>query len=116
MRSVPEWVAKSDDEKIPPRVRLRIWEREQGRCALTGRKIRPGDPFDYEHKIALCNGGQHRESNIVLALRSEHKAKTREDVAERVKTDRMRAKFLGIYPKSPFKLRGRGFPKREGAV
>lgn len=95
-RSVAEWVADHDDQAIPPRVRLRIWEREQGRCYLTGRKIRPGDTFEYEHKIALSLGGEHRESNIFLALSAPHKKKTAEDRAKKAKSDSIRKKHLGI--------------------
>ena len=112
MRSVPEWIGATDDATIPPRVKLRIWEREGGRCHWTGRKIIPPEPFDYEHRIALCNGGQHRESNIFLILRDKHREKTADDVALKSKTARQRAKHLGIWPKGP-KIRSRGFAKRR---
>jgi len=98
-RSVESWVGANDDAKIPDRVKLRIWLREDGRCSLTGRKIMPGEAFDYEHRIALCNGGRHAEDNIVLALRGKvHQAKTAQDVAQRAKTDRIAKKHLGIKP------------------
>lgn len=97
MRSVNEWQGATDDAKIPDRVKVRIWTREGGRCSLTGRKIMPGEPFDYEHRIALCNGGRHAESNIVLVLRGKvHQAKTAADLALRAKTDRQAKKHLGI--------------------
>lgn len=101
-REVAEWIGATPDSKIPDRVKLRIWEREKGRCSISGRKIMPGDAFDYEHKTALCNGGSNRESNIVLALRSKHREKTAEDVAERARVDRIRKKHLGIGKKSTF--------------
>lgn len=116
MRAVEEWVGATDDAAIPPRVKLRIWNRCGGRCSLTGRKIMPGEPFDYEHRTALCNGGQHREFNIVLALRGKvHQAKTAEDVAIKAKTDRIAKKHLGIWPPPPRKIQSRGFPKRTPA-
>jgi 5-methylcytosine-specific restriction enzyme A len=37
-RSIPEWIGKTPDSKIPPRVKLRIWERYEGRCHITKRK------------------------------------------------------------------------------
>ncbi|QRG09831.1 HNH endonuclease [Xanthobacter dioxanivorans] len=95
-RAVEEWIATSPDAKIPDRVKLRIWAREEGRCYLTGKKIRPGDAYEFEHKLALCLGGEHRESNIALALKDAHKAKTAEDVALRAKSDRIRKRHLGI--------------------
>ena len=48
MRTVTEWIATHDDQKIPDRVRLRIWSREAGRCYLTGKIIRPGDKYELE--------------------------------------------------------------------
>lgn len=102
-RSVPEWIGKTPDAKIPPRVRLRVFERHSGKCHLSGRKIMAGEPWDCDHIVALVNGGEHRESNLAPALRSKHREKTAEDVAVKSKTYRMRAKHLGQWPK------GRGF-------
>jgi 5-methylcytosine-specific restriction enzyme A len=106
-RSTEEWIAKHDDQAIPPRVKLRVWNRCGGKCALSGRKLMPGDAFDYDHIRALCNGGEHRETNLQLVSRDKHREKTAEDVAERVKTERIRQKFLGIYPKSKTPLKSR---------
>jgi 5-methylcytosine-specific restriction protein A len=111
-RAVPEWIADHDDQAIPPRVKLRIWERCAGKCALTGRKLRPGDPYDFDHIIALINGGQHREFNLQVVTRVAHKEKTAEDLAIKSKTYRMAAKFNGTWPKSKAKIRSRGFSKR----
>lgn len=112
MRSVPEWIGATDDTPIPARVKLRIFEREGGRCHFSGRKIMPGDAYDFDHIIAIGNGGKNRESNIAPILRDvEHKQKTAADVAEMAKVRRMRAKHLGIYPPSKAKIKGRGFPK-----
>jgi 5-methylcytosine-specific restriction protein A len=113
-RSVPEWVANHPDQAIPPRVKLRIWEREEGRCHLTRRKIRPGEAYDFEHVIALTCGGEHRERNIALALREVHREKTAEDVALKSKLARVRAKHIGTFPKSQHPIRSRGFgPSRR---
>lgn len=103
-RATPEWIGKTAETAIPPRVKLRIWEREQGRCYLSGRKIMPGDAFQYEHVIALCNGGENRESNIRLALTEKHKDKTAADVAEKSKVARVKAKHLGL--KKPSRMPG----------
>lgn len=111
-RSLPEWVAAHPDQPIPKRVKLRVWERCGGRCALTGRKLRPGDAYDFDHVIALVNGGEHKESNLQVVSRDAHKAKTREDVGVKAKTARMRAKHLGIWPAPKRKLQSRGFERR----
>lgn len=96
MRETKEWIGASDDAKIPDRIKLRIWVREQGRCYLTGAQIRPGDKYQFEHKVALCNGGQHRESNIFLALDDPHKDKTAEDRAQKERDDRIIKRHAGI--------------------
>lgn len=109
-RSVPEWVGSSDDAAIPSRVRLRVFEAHGGKCWISGRKIMPGEAWDLDHKVALINGGEHRETNLAPALREVHRAKTREDVAIKSKVARQRAKHLGVYPKSSRPLKSRGFP------
>lgn len=95
-RSVPEWIGKTPDSKVPPHVRMRIFLAHDGRCYLTGRKIRPGEYWELEHKKALCNGGEHRESNMAPALYAPHKVKSAEDVKERAKVDRLRKFNMGI--------------------
>ena len=72
----------------------------------------PGDAFQYEHVIALCNGGRHAEDNIRLALSAPHKIKSAADVAEKSKVSRVRAKHLGLWPKAKRPIQSRGFQKR----
>ena len=107
-REVPEWIAKHDDQKVPPRVKMRIFDRENGICHLTGAKIDPvRDQWDADHKIPLILGGEHRESNLFPALRDAHKKKTAAEVAVKSKIARTRKKHLGIKPTSKS-----GFSKR----
>lgn len=110
-RAVPEWIGKTPDAKVPPRVRERIFLREGGRCHLSGRIIvPPGDLWDLDHKVALINGGENRESNLFPALRDKHRAKTAQDVAEKAVSARVRQKHLGIRPAPT--MRSAGFAKR----
>lgn len=95
-RSVIEWIGKTHDTKVPPRVRLRIFEAHGGVCWLSGRKILAGEKWELEHKIALINGGEHREKNMAPALVAPHKEKTKEDLKAKSKVYRMRAKHLGL--------------------
>lgn len=99
-RSTPEWVATHDDQAIPPRVRLRLFERAGGRCAHCGRKIGPADKWQADHVIALANGGRHAESNLQPLCPFCHASKTAEDVAFKKKSARIRARHLGIRPPS----------------
>ena len=110
MRSVPEWIADHDDQSVPKRVRLRIFERHHGICHLSARLIRAGEPWDLDHIVALANGGEHRESNLAPALREKHREKTRADVAEKSTLARKRAKHIGI-KSTRQKIASRGFAK-----
>lgn len=95
-RAVPEWIADHPDQEIPRRVKLRIFDRYQGKCALTGRKVSAGE-FDFDHIKSLRNGGEHREGNLQLVYRPAHIEKTAEENAEGAKADRTRAKHLGLH-------------------
>lgn len=95
-REVPEWIGKDDNAAIPPRVRLRVFERCGGICHLSGVRIKAGDQWDCDHVVALINGGEHRERNLAPALRVEHRKKTAADVKLKAKVARVRKKHLGI--------------------
>ena len=101
-RGTDEWIGKTPDQKIPPRVRLRVFEAFGGICAETGRKIMPGDDWDCDHRIALANGGEHRESNLRPVLREAHRAKTAEDVRLKAKIERVRKKHVGAAQKPAY--------------
>ncbi|MFK3965723.1 HNH endonuclease [Ensifer adhaerens] len=102
MRSLPEWIAKHDDQKVPDRVRQRVFDREGGICHLTGEKIDPvRDEWDLDHKVALILGGEHRETNLFPAKREPHRRKTAVEMKVKSKIARTRKKHLGIAkPKS----------------
>jgi 5-methylcytosine-specific restriction protein A len=112
MRSTKEWIGKTDDAKAPDYVRLRVFLKHDGRCHITGRKIRPGDKWELEHIVAICNGGENRESNLAPALVAAHKGKTRQDRAEKQRADSIRRRHIGIKPQSKF----RGWRKMNGQV
>ena len=102
MRSIPEWIGKTDDSPAPPRVRARVFIRHNGLCHISGRKIRPGEAWELEHLIPLCNGGRNVESNLAPALVEPHKTKTRADRAVKAKDDRVRKRHIGIKKQSRF--------------
>jgi 5-methylcytosine-specific restriction enzyme A len=111
-RSVPEWIGKTDDAKIPDRVKLRVFDAYGGRCAGCDRKLYPGDRWEADHIKALINGGQHRENNLQPLCEFCHPEKTRADVAEKAMIARKRKKHVGIRT-AKRKLSGRGFAKSE---
>lgn len=96
-REPEEWIGATPDSAIPPRVKLRVFERAGGVCHISGRKIRPGDLWDCDHVVALCNGGENRETNLAPALRDHHREKTASDVKQRAVEDRKRKKHLGLH-------------------
>jgi 5-methylcytosine-specific restriction endonuclease McrA len=96
--NLKEWIGKTDDSRPPPHVRLRIFEKHNGICYLSKVKIQPGDKWEAEHILAICNGGSNRESNMAPALVAPHKTKTKQDRATKAKNDHVRMKHLGIRP------------------
>lgn len=96
-RPVAEWIGKTPQAKCPPRVRLRIFDREHGICHICKLPIKAGkEKWEGDHVPALINGGENRESKIFPAHVHCHKGKTAQDVAEKAKTDAMRMKDIGI--------------------
>jgi 5-methylcytosine-specific restriction enzyme A len=112
MRTVAEWIGKTDDARVPPRVRLRVFERHGGICHLSGVKIVPGMAWDLDHIVALVNGGNHCESNLAPALKAPHRVKTAKDVAEKSAIARVRKKALGIKAVKP-EIKSAGFTPAE---
>jgi 5-methylcytosine-specific restriction endonuclease McrA len=110
LRQVPEWIGKTPDTPVPKAVKTRLLLRYGGKCYRTGHRFRPGDAIEFDHIVALCNGGENRESNLAPILGGKpHQEKTKTDRDEKTKTDRMRLKALGLWPKSKRPLQGRGF-------
>jgi 5-methylcytosine-specific restriction endonuclease McrA len=119
-RAVKEWIGATDDTRPPPRVLLRIFEREGGKCHLSGRKIAPGEKWQADHKIAIINGGKNVESNLFPALVDKHKEKTRADVAEKARVAERAKSHIGAGGKPKGEIPSRPKPDkpapRERAV
>lgn len=109
-RTVAEWIGRTDDTPAPPRVRLRVWDRCEGKCHRCARKIPTGDAWILEHLIALINGGENRERNLCLTCSWCKPIKDAEDVAEKAKTYSVRQSH--ILPRAPSRMKGRGFDRR----
>jgi 5-methylcytosine-specific restriction endonuclease McrA len=105
MRTIAEWIGKTDDQAVPDRVRLRVFDKYHGVCAECGIGIRNG-PWVCDHRIALINGGENRESNLQpIHKRCDTAKKTPRDVAMKSKNYRVRLRHLGIQ-----KPKGKPFP------
>ena len=110
-RSVEQWQGKTDDSAIPPRVRLRVFERCEGRCHRCRRKITPADQWSIEHLVALVNGGAHSEANMAISCSWCKPLKDAEDVAQKAHNSRVRMRHAGIRSKPRWS--SRGFTKAE---
>jgi 5-methylcytosine-specific restriction endonuclease McrA len=120
-RSVQEWIGRSEDTPVPPRVRLRVFERDGGICQCgCDMVIFAGDKWETDHIVAVINGGENRESNLRTMLVKHHKAKTASDVAEKATVARKRMAHLGLKrskgPPMPGSRRSRWKRKMDGTV
>lgn len=113
-RSTPEWIGATDDAAIPSRVRLRVFDRFSGVCQECGVKI-IARRWVCDHRTALCNGGENRESNLGPIHEACDKPKTAADVAEKSDVYGKRAAHLGIKrkPKGRPMPGGRNSPWRK---
>lgn len=112
-RSVPEWIGKTDDASLPPRVRLRIFDKYKGCCANCGRTIVGKLKAAFDHIIALINGGQNRETNFQLLCHECHGGKTASDIKEKSIHYNKRISGLGLRNKKLMPgSRGSGIRRR----
>lgn len=112
-RKVPEWIGKTADTRPPKAVLDRLFLRQAGRCALSGRRIGAGESVHADHIVPLKDGGENRETNLQLVLAEIHREKTADENAARAKERRIRLKHAGLWPKTSRPLRSRGFPKPQ---
>ena len=101
-RNLPEWIGKSDDTPVPPRVRLRVFERYNGICQLSKRKILIGEEWHCHHVVGLEEKGENRESNLVPALVEPHKRENARQQAVKKTVNRIRKKHIGISENKPW--------------
>lgn len=94
-RSLPEWIGKTPDTPIPPRVQDRVRERCGNACKGCTRPLR-NENGHIDHIIALINDGEHREDNMQLLCEWCHASKTAQDVAMKSRSARVRQRHRGI--------------------
>lgn len=94
-RSTPEWIGKTVDTTVPPHVRLRVFLRFERVCQECTVKIKD-KRWICDHRTALINGGENRESNLGPIHETCDKKKTASDVAIKSRVYRKTAKDAGI--------------------
>lgn len=121
-REVPEWIGATPDTATPPRVKLRVWNRYGGVCQICFTRI-PSGP-EYDHRVAIANGGENRETNLWPVHPKCHRIKSRDDLATKAADYKTQLHHLGIKkPRrpmpgsraSPFKRRMDGTVERRRA-
>lgn len=95
-RTTEEWIGKTPDTPVPPRVRLRVLTRYQRRCGNCCRFIGPGVKWTCDHRIALINGGRNWERNLWPLCEWCVPEKDAADVHEKSATYRKARKHAGI--------------------
>ena len=95
-RSVPEWIGKTADTPVPPRVRLRVFERCEGKCGQCTRRVRAGEVWTCEHLVAIINGGENREKNLGVTCCNCLPEKNARDLAIKAFVAKKRKAHLGI--------------------
>ena len=97
VRSVKEWRGATDDSPVPPRVRLRVIERQDHRCALCTREITRRNKAEIDHKVPLILGGINAEHNLwALCAVPCHQDKTRSEVKVKAQVAKARMDRVGI--------------------
>lgn len=108
MRSVELWVGKSDDTPAPPRVRLRVYDRELTKCHKCRRDIGPAEKWTLEHRIAISSGGRNAEDNLCCTCSWCLPIKNAVDAAIKKKIAKIKARHIGVKKKSRWPKRPMG--------
>lgn len=108
MRTIKEWIGKTDDSMPPPTVRLRIFRTHKGICHLCETKVHATQKWQASHLKSIWDGGPNVESNYAPAHEKCHRAHTSKEKTEQAAANRKAMKHLGIKPKRST-LKGRGF-------
>jgi 5-methylcytosine-specific restriction protein A len=99
-RSIPEWIGRTDDAMPPASVFDRLWEKQDGKDAITGIAFTSKDKVIRDHIVPLADGGENRESNLQLITAETHKTKTRVEATARAKARRLHERDRG-YARRP---------------
>ena len=118
MRAVKEWRGRTDDTNIPVKVKLRVFDKYGGKCALTGKKLRAGE-FDIDHITPLADWiatpeypHGNVESNLHPIWRPKHREKTAKENSVRAKVVAKRIKHFEPTKQSKNPIRSAPFQSR----
>ena len=100
-RTIKEWVGRTDDAMPPRSVFDRLWEKQDGKDAITGLPFTKKDRVIRDHILPLADGGANRESNLQLITEAAHKTKTAAEATVRGKVRAVHEKDRGYVRKKP---------------
>ena len=110
-RKLPPWTGKTHDTPVPDRVKARIRAKQEGKCAITGLELVPGF-IEYDHKIALKDGGANAEGNLQAVNSKPHREKTALEATLRAKVAGIAAKHFDGKPKAKRPIQSKPFPSK----
>ena len=115
-RAIPEWIGKTADSKIPPRVTLRVSLRYSRKDAITGLPLVKG--FHMDHITPLKDWiatPEYPHGNVEHNLQPVNAAVNTEKAAQentaRAKVTSLQMKALNIKAPPKTKIASAGFPK-----
>jgi 5-methylcytosine-specific restriction endonuclease McrA len=109
---------------IPDRIKLEVFARQQGRCAVTGRRLASIWHAQFDHHPAIelrpvaPSGDDFEPAQLdpayIQALHPDaHRAKTSDDLGRIAKAKRIAAKHAGAEKPPKSRWPKRPFPKRK---
>jgi 5-methylcytosine-specific restriction protein A len=124
-RPTKEWIGKTPTSMPSIHVLLRLHVAQGGKCACPDNcgivMDFDRDEIDCDHKLALRDGGENRESNLQVMLRKHHRKKTRvENIARGVerqhKAKAFSSKRKSSWPARPKKRARASAPRLYTAI
>ena len=96
------------------RRKLAVFEVHSGKCHICGLRIDgTKEAWELEHLVPIAMGGEDDETNVAPAHVKCHKGKTKTDVAQIAKANRVRAKHNGAKKKATIPgSKGTGFRRK----
>lgn len=106
-RSTKEWIGKTDDAMPGEHVRERLM-RIYPACYLCTQPFVDGDKVEIDHKVALRDGGENRESNLRPVHKGCHADKSAKEATDRAAVRKSKLRGFGLQTKAK-----RPFPKPD---
>ena len=91
MRTVTEWVGRNDDADPPTSCKLRIIDKQEGRCKTCGVSFDVKAKAQFDHITPLWLSGENREANLQALCQPCHGKKTATEATVRGKVNRLRS-------------------------